>query len=181
MKYKILNKTSIFILMFAYASSSWSHSQKKEVKVLVNLKEIIAVKPSEKYGDEVYFSVTQYSDQKKPKQFRIPAYPNHWQSKNLEKIKNINLWQGSLGNNEFVQLMISLIEQDSPPFIHDDHLGSTKVTLKNVKGKLQINWEIPQLKDQPDVRQIKKNTPFFILRGSNFQYRVSFEVIKKLK
>jgi hypothetical protein len=164
----------IFFTNYAFAANKIVN--RTELKVFINIKEIIMEKPTEKYGDEVYFSITQYSNKKKPAEFRIPNFPLYWQSKYLDKIKDVNLWEGSLEKEESVQLIISLIEQDSPPFDPDDHLGSIKVVMLNNKGRLQINWEIPKLADQPEILQSNEKVPSFILKGDGGQYKVTFDV-----
>ena len=168
----------LITFIMAFASCIFA-AGKKELNISVNVQELSVEKLSEKYGDEIYFSVVQYSNKKPAKQFRIPEFPSYWKFKYFEKIKGINLWQGSVQNNETTQLVISIIEQDSFPLDLDDHIGSVKVTLINKNGKLQVKWDIPNLRDQAEVLQLENNSPLFVLMGDYSKYKISFKVIKK--
>ena len=91
----------------------------------------------------------------------------------------MNLWEGLLQNKEAIQLVVSLIEQDMPPWDLDDHIGSVKITLANDNGKLQTKYSIPNFQDQPEVIQPNSKYPLFILKGDGSQYKVAFEVKQK--
>ena len=164
------------VLLILITSLCCSYIYAKDLKVNVQLKKIVVEALSEKHGDELYFSVTKYSNKKESTQKRIPMFPTHWLSKNLDTIKNIKLWEDTIQKDEAVQLIISLIEHDSPPWDLDDHIGSVKVTLVNKKGKLKIDWSIPNLSDQTEVTKLKKNSPSFILKGDGGRYKVIFDV-----
>lgn len=148
-----------------------------DIPVAIKLSHISATKVSEGSGDEVYFSVTHYSNQKGNDHQRIPMFPTHWLSQHLSQIKDIPLWQQTLSDGEAVQIILSLIEHDSPPWNVDDHIGSVKVTLKNHDNRLEAVWGQPDFKDKTPVEQSGSNSePDFILKGNASEYSVNFVI-----
>jgi hypothetical protein len=135
---------------------------------------------SEENGDEVYISVTKYSNLNPPEEFRIPSSPDNWFFKRLAEIKNVTLWQGNLIKGEEIKLMISITEQDFPPWDVDDLIGTLQVTLKEVKGRLVEEWRIPTMDGQPKIEDkgpVADKGRRYILHGDNSRYEAELIVI----
>lgn len=168
-------KLSCFLICLPLIFAS-SIGLAKDLEVSINLLTIEALKTSERLGDEVYFSVTEYSSKSTPKLFRVPMFPLHWLSRELPQVKNVNLWTGELKEEESVLLILSLIEQDLEPWNVDDHLGSVQVKLANKKGKIVAQWGQPKFSDQPKVEQPDTKVPKFIMFGEASKYVTVFQV-----
>ena len=148
----------------------------KERNVVVKLTHIEAVKTTERSGDELYFSISQYSNKETPHLFRIPMYPLHWLSKELPALKNVKLWEGKIADNQSILLVVSLLGLDLEPFNGDDHIGSVQVKLANKQGKVISKWGQPKFVDQPEVQQPNLKIPSYIMLGDGGKYKVVFKV-----
>jgi len=168
---KLLALLSALVLTFASFSAI-----SKDSKVLVKLTKIESIKTTEKRGDELYFSISEYYNNEAPKLFRIPMFPLHWLSKELPSLKDIKLWEGSIANNQSVLLVLSLLEQDLEPWNSDDHIGSVQIKIINTKGKITTKWGQPKFVDQPEVQQPNPKVPAYIMLGDGGKYKVSFKV-----
>ena len=146
-------------------------------KVSLILSNIKALSVSEKTGEEVYFTMTHYSNIYRPKQDRIPIFPTHWLSMHLPTIKDLTLWEYNLQDDEAIQLIVSLIEHDTPPWNLDDHIGSIKITLVNENNQIKTIWGEPDYSDQTTVNKISNgNNPEYILRSDASQYNLNFSL-----
>lgn len=142
----------------------------------VKLLDIEAKKLTERTGDELYFTVTEYPNKGNPKILRIPMFPLHWLSRDLNNINNVLLWQGKIEEDSSVLLILTLMEQDLPLLGVDDHLGSAQVKIVNTKGKLTTTWGQPRFVDQPKVEQVRSNASDYLLFGDNGEYEVKFKI-----
>ncbi len=140
------------------------------IKYEICLTSIAAVQVSEKDGDELYIHTTEYLMNRKPKNKRVPNFPQYWRSQDLHKVKNVPLYYGLLENNRSTSLVISLIEHDIPPFDNDDHLGSVKVSIINKGGKLQAKWMHAEYNDGVEFKVVNKETNTFSLKTSTSEY-----------
>lgn len=135
---------------------------------------------SEENGDEVYISVTKYSNLNRPEEFRIPSSPDNWFFKRLTEANNVTLWQGSLAKGEEIKLMISIVEQDFPPWGVDDLIGTLQVMLKEVKGRLVEEWSIPKMDGQPKIEDrgpVSGKGRRYVLHGDNSRYEAELIVL----
>ncbi len=168
-----LKKFFIFLLFFiptlAFAGS---------IGVKIKLESIKVIKPAEKGGDEIYFSVTSYAKKKEPIFKRVPMFPVHWLAKHLKKVKDVILWEGTLAEGDAHQIVLSLVEQDIPPWNIDDHLGSVKVKIANERGTFRRKWTMPDYKDQTKVKQTDRDSfnPSFVFYGEGGKYRATFKL-----
>lgn len=159
------------------SSTSSPKSSAKTLPVSVKLAEIKAEKTSEKKGDELYFHVTKYSNLGHSVESRIPIFPEHWLSKQLNKVKNVEIWKGSLKEGESIKLIISLLDQDLPPWDADDLLGSAQLMLSNQKGKLKTEWVVPVFEETEEVEMLKPGKPqHYLFKGAGSLYDVAFSV-----
>ncbi len=145
------------------------------IMATIRLLQLDGIKSSEKMGDELYFSITEYSSSATPKLNRVPMFPIHWTTKELPQIKNVILWSGEIQANDSVLIILTLLEQDLPPWNADDHIGSAQVKLANKNGKLVAQWGQPDFKDQPKVKQIDGSVPKFMMYGENSEYVLVFQ------
>ncbi len=147
----------------------------KTYTVNVELASIKAINKSERNGDEIYLSITKYSNLSDPAIFRVPQFPMHWLSKELPKVSNIELWNGEVKEDETVLLIFSLLEQDVPPWNVDDHIGSAKVRITNKNGELLAVWGQPNFIDQPKVMQSESKYPEYTMYGDDSEYKIKFK------
>lgn len=168
-------KAAIFFTTLCICLCSTSVIAKTRM-VDVKLLDIEAKKLTERNGDEVYFTITEYPSKGNPKILRIPMFPLHWLSRDLNNIHNVLLWQGKIEDDSSVLLILSLLEQDLPLLGVDDHLGSAQVKIVNSKGKLTTTWGKPNFVDQPKIQQTGSNAPDYLLFGDNGEYVVKFKI-----
>lgn len=145
-------------------------------QVTVKLNKIQTDMFSERSGDEVYFSVTEYKKDDTPKIYRVPMLPLHWVNKDLPTLSDVTLWAGTVTEQQPVMLVISLLEQDLHPWDPDDHLGSIQLRISFKGNKLETTWSEPDFIDQPYVTQPNPKEPKFIMLGSDSKYMVAFSV-----
>lgn len=141
----------------------------------IELLRIKAIQTTEKNGDELYFGITVYGTKKKPYRYQIPKYPMYWASQKLNNLSKVSLWQGVLDDGESVNLVISLMEQDTPPWNTDDLIGVISVHMKNQQGKITYSWRMPNRVD-PVVTVTSKYGPAqkFELLGDSSRYELYF-------
>ncbi|MDB6096187.1 MAG: hypothetical protein JWM09_465 [Francisellaceae bacterium] len=121
----------------------------------------------DKSTDNIYFSLTHYSNKGKAETLREPIYPTHWSSSNLTLLKNKLLWESSIQEGEEIKLIISLLKQNSAPWETDTLLGSAKVVLSKHKQDeiIKKQWGKTSFFEQPDVIMKKKG------RGQIYQFK----------
>lgn len=166
-------------LVFFFGGSMMKALQAEEALQL-KLIHLQAEALSEENGDEVYISVTKYSNINPPEEFRIPSSPDNWFFKRLGEASNVILWQGNLAKGEEIKLMISIAEQDFPPWDVDDLIGTLQVTLKEVKGRLVETWSIPTMDGQPKIEDkgpVSGKGRRYILHGDNSRYEAELIVL----
>lgn len=139
----------------------------QEVNLAVTLSKLDAVRTSEKRGDELYVSITEYNSSTSPINYRIPEFPLHWKSNGSKEITNALLWANTFKEGEGASVIFSLIEQDTPPWNLDDLIGTIKLKVRNEKGKLKSEWVIPH---QAGYQVIPEHQNAFILKGNNVEY-----------
>lgn len=147
----------------------------QDLRLSVVLSKLDVVHPTEKRGDELYFSITEYSSKERPRSYLIPEFPMHWLSAHLQDIKNVNLWDKIIKDGEGVSVIFSLIEQDVAPWNIDDLVGTIKLKVRNEKGVLKREWIIPNQKDTQPVKQHKNE---FILDGASGEYHLFLKLVE---
>jgi hypothetical protein len=179
-KSPIKNMTVLLLSVLLFFSSTVMTKAYAEEALQLKLIHLQAEALSEENGDEVYISVTKYSNLARPEEFRIPSSPNNWFFKRLNEASNVNLWQGTLAKGEEIRLMISIAEQDFPPWDVDDLIGTVQVTLKEVKGRLIEEWSIPTMDGQPRIEDkgpVSGKGRRYVLHGDNSRYEAELIVI----
>lgn len=141
--------------------------------VVLTLEDIQVMKTSDHLsGDEIYVNVTEYSSVDKPSMHRVPEYPSHWLSKYIEKVKNIPIWNKAIQEGESVQLIISVVEAEAPPWDVDDLIGSVKLKVYIEKGKLEQEWSIPN----SAITKQAGEKGHFVLTGDGAEYKISLKL-----
>lgn len=110
------------------------------VKFSVELTSIEKIQASEQHGDELYFAITEYSSHGDATHTRVPSYPQRWLSKELEMVKDANLWEAVLESGESLEVILSLIEMDVAPWNVDDLVGTVKLRIQNKDGIIRSDW-----------------------------------------
>jgi len=159
-----------FALLGAYSVSA---TEQDKLNLIVKLESIEKINPQEERGDELYFSVTEYSSTKSSDHYQVPDFPTHWLSDYLEQVKNVNLWEKELQNDEAIQLIISLVERDVPPWNVDDLIGTVKLKLKWENTLLSKEWSSP---NQENTARVPDTMNAFKLTGDEGQYRIVLKV-----
>lgn len=172
----MLCRKIIVLLTFASLSFISYGLLAKTSMVEVKLVDIEAKKLTERKRDELFMTITEYPSKGNPKVLRIPAYPMHWLSRDLNNINNVLLWKGQVTDDSSVLLIISLMEQDIPLLGIDDHIGSAQVKIINHRGKLTTTWGQPHFVDQPKVTQNKVDMLDYLMFGNGGEYEVKFKV-----
>ncbi|MEY3182066.1 MAG: hypothetical protein RLZ35_51 [Pseudomonadota bacterium] len=163
--------------LFLLGVSTVVHAEDKLQVKLINMQ---AEALSEENGDEVYISVTKYSNQGHPEEFRIPSAPKNWFFKRLSEAKNVTLWEGTVATGEEIKLLISIAEQDFPPWDVDDLIGTLQLDLKRVKGRLVEAWSIPAMDGQPSIEDkgaVSSKGRRYVLHGDNSRYEIELMVL----
>ena len=141
--------------------------------VILVLENIEVVKTSSYLGnDEVYINVTEYSSVDKPRMIRVPEYPSHWQSKFVDKVQGASIWKKPVREGESLELIISLIEADAPPWDVDDLIGSVKLKVYLEKGKLEQEWTLPN----KSITKQEGEKGHFVLTGDGAEYKISLKL-----
>lgn len=141
--------------------------------VVLTLEDIQVVKTAAHLsGDEIYVNITEYSSVDKPAMHRIPEYPSHWLSKYIDKVKDVTLWQKPIQDEESVELIISVVESDAPPWDVDDLIGSVKLKVYIEKGKLEQEWSIPN----KAIVKSEGEKGHFVLTGDGAEYKISLKL-----
>lgn len=143
-------------------------------KVQVAIEKMTQIAAQESRGDELYFSITEYSSIEKPRTYLVPNFPTHWLSEHLSEINHVVLWQKPLKENESVMLVISLIERDAPPWNVDDLIGTIKLKMHFKDGVLEKGWQIP---NRDEVEMSSQEQQLFLMKGDNGKYEVDLKVV----
>lgn len=141
--------------------------------VVLVLEDIQVVKTAAQLsGDEIYVNITEYSSVDKPAMHRVPEYPSHWLSKYIDKVKDVTLWQKPIQDEESVELIISVVESDAPPWDVDDLIGSVKLKVYIEKGKLEQEWSVPN----KAIVKSEGEKGHFVLTGDGAEYKISLKL-----
>lgn len=140
----------------------------------LQLTTIEKIHATENQGDELYFSVTEYSSLDRPTHYEVPSFPTHWLSDHLENVKDVTLWSKRLKEGEGITLLVSLIERDAPPWNVDDLIGSIKVKLFQKDGKIEQKMSIPNRSNTQPMDDLHDG---FVLSGDEGEYHLLFKIV----
>ena len=130
-------------LLYAENSSATTEKSNNKTTLLrpaIQLDSLVPIKKTEKNKDEIYVSVSEFNSNGKNRYYTIPQSPVYWPDKSVNQISNFQLWQGKLPAKGATEVIISLIEQDTPPWNLDDLIGVIKIKMMNDAGQLRYEW-----------------------------------------
>ncbi len=148
--------------------------QTERSKLTLKLLKIKAHSTTEKSGDELYFDVLEFGDDRRARHFHIPKFPHHWPSSILSKINNIPLWQGTANKTGDLKLIVSLLEKDAPPWNNNDLIGAFEITIRLKADQIQfeVKQQGPNHKSQQYSGQFDQQFTFKSDKGE-YQFSVS--------
>lgn len=155
--------------IFAVAGIPTSWAQGAELTV--KLQKLEKLQPTEKAVDELYFSITEFPAQGKASHYQIPSFPAHWLSSHLANVKDVMLWQKTLQKCEPTEVLISLVEEDLPPWNPNDLLGSVQLKISCDNGKLVQSWSIPN----PEITSQVNHDTVYSFEGEKMKYQATFK------
>lgn len=148
----------------------------QDEKMVIKLDVIEKIHAQEKGGDELYFSITEFPSKGRPSHYQIPEFPSHWLSEHLKGVQNVILWEKASKECEPVKVIISLVEEDLPPWNIDDLLGSIELNVKCENGKLATQWNIPNKENTAVIGNVNNA---FSFSGKNAEYHAIFSFEKR--
>jgi len=150
-----------------------AHSKSTTIYSALVLDKITKIKTSEKYGDEIYWVITEFKSSGKNAQHTIPHYPVHWPARALNDVKNVPLWQGKIPSGQSSIIYLELVEHDAPPFNVDDSIGSVRLVVKNEKGNLKIDWKDSENVKYNETKEGKLTFEKLRFHGEGGEYLVT--------
>lgn len=170
-------KIGIVLLLLCFSVSSFAA---KSVAPHVFLESIHCIKSTEKHGDELYLTVTSFPTKGKPKHRRLPEYPLFWPGRAIDKVQKLLLWNEKVNDGQGVRILVSLIEQDSPPWNLDDEIGSVSLKLYNNKGRIDVEWERPNVEASKKVSvKSLRNNLVIKFSGKGQTYDIALKITEK--
>lgn len=149
-----------------------SKSASTLLRPAIQLDSIVPVKGTETAKNEIYVSVSEFNSNNKNRYYTIPQSPVYWPKKSMDQISNFQLWQGKLPTAGAAEVVISLIERDTPPWKLDDLISVIKVKMINNGGQLYYEWyQDGKLIDK------QKDKIMIDLNGSSATYKASFSLL----
>lgn len=169
-----VSRTVAFICLVLGTSMALAQAKDAIVPTLY-LKAIQAKTQTEVSGDEVYLAITEFSPGGKNRHYTVPQFPLRWPAGALPHIADLALWKTVLGSGESTEVVVSVVEHDTPPWNLDDMIGSIKIKMLNEKGVLKSQW-IPIDKEarEQTVIEKEKTVHSYPLRGEGGHYQVDF-------
>ncbi|CAM4454779.1 MAG: hypothetical protein LEGION0398_MBIBDBAK_00050 [Legionellaceae bacterium] len=153
----------------------------KVMQPMLVLESIKSIKATEETGDEIYLNITSYLPNGKTHSINKPLSPSAWSTKNLSQLKDLSLWSHPLAEGEAADIILTLAEQDNPPFDPDDLLGVVQLKLMNTKQGLKILWSVKEGLLKKDIKQLNdKTVQKMLLTGSNGAYELTIKLVDKL-
>lgn len=149
----------------------------KTVKLLrpaIQLDSIAPLKKIAKSGNEIYVSISEFNSNGKNRYYTIPQSPVYWPQKSMDQISHFQLWQGKLPTGGATEVIISLIEKDTPPWNLDDLISVVKVKMINQAGKINYEW----YQDGKLISKEKSNVKV-LLKASNGGYEANLSLIMR--
>ena len=167
------------------------------------LQNIKAIKKNESSSDEIYFSITEFSSDKKNLTYTIPGFINHdrkqfvtptligsygiynhpvmhWNSTQLKKVNHAQLWEKALKEGQSVEIFLTVIEHDAQPFDLDDPIGALKIRVSNKKGEILTLWRyLGNTKSELILSSKNKSgeRKGYQFMGGNSKYNLNFHLM----
>lgn len=140
------------------------------------LEYILLEKPTSN-DDKLYINIATYSSMNVSNDYQIPEAPLHWDVRSLEQIKDLVLWEKSLASDESVDFVLSLIENDMPPWNPDELLGTVKLTVRSKHHNISSVWQADE--DAVEVDSHQRKVHEYLMLGEKGRYIVGLRLKEK--
>ena len=167
-----MKKWILFIFFFMLSSLAYASTSNTLLRPAIQLDDIVSIKTMGKSVDNIYVSISEFNSKGRDRYYTIPQSPVYWPEKSIREINNFQLWQGKLRAMGATEVVISLIEQDTPPWHLDDLISVIKIKMVNQAGQIQYEW----YQDGKLIAK-QKNTVEIQFKGSNEVYKAHFSLI----
>jgi hypothetical protein len=170
-----LLQIAAFLFIGASAWVAYGISVQKNIEPDLTMRSIEETFRAKRHGSKFYMTVTAYPSNQKATYQRIPVEPLEWPRKSLDQIRDVSMWRAKLADGEAVTLMISLVEEDVPPWFTDDLVGTISIHMKNEHGKLVEKWSVAGQRD--NRQKIENNKHIFELTSDEgCKYQLVFDL-----
>jgi hypothetical protein len=146
----------------------------KPLRPAIQLDSIMPLKKTEKGGNEIYVGMSEFNSNGKNRYYTIPQSPVYWPQKSVTQISNFQLWQGKLPAGGATEVIISLIEKDTPPWKLDDLISIVKIKMMNKGGKISYEWY-----QDGKLISTKNAKVTVLLKGSQGGYKATLSLIMR--
>ncbi len=146
----------------------------KPLRPAIQLDSITPQKKAEKGGNEIYVGMSEFNSNGKNRYYTIPQSPVYWPQKSVTQISNFQLWQGKLPVGGATEVIISLIEKDTPPWKLDDLISTVKIKMMNKDGKIRYEWY-----QDGKLVSTKNAKVTVLLKGSQGDYKATLSLIMR--
>lgn len=155
---KFITKFALTSILCVLLSPVFAETKQQNYKII--LESIMQKTPTrDVFTDKVYASIIKYPQNQRPVMVRVPEFPTYWLANQLGEVKDITLYEDSIGLEESYYLIISFVEQDLEPWNADDLIGTIRLNLKNIAEKLENSWEVPVFEDIDERKYVKIVSP----------------------
>ena len=128
--------------------------------------------------DKIYLNIATYSSTKVNNDYQIPEAPLHWDANYLDQVKDLVLWEKSLGMDESMDFIISLIENDMPPWNPDELLGTVKLSVRSKNHHISSIWHADE--DAVEVDSHQRKVHEYLMLGEHGRYVVGLKLKEKI-
>lgn len=167
-----MKKWILFIFFFMLSSLVYASTPNILLRPAIQLDDIVSIKTIGKSVDNIYVSISEFNSKGRNRYYTVPQSPVYWPGKSIHEINNFQLWQGKLPVMAATEVVISLIEEDTPPWHLDDLISVIKIKMVNQDGQIQYEW----YQDGKLIAK-QKNTVAIQFKGSNEVYKAHFSLI----
>jgi hypothetical protein len=139
------------------------------------LDEIQIISEHDKMGDQLYFYVLENRKDQDLEDRTMPAFPFSYTKKNIKEFESVLLWRDEVAKNNQVDMTVSLLEREAPPWFQDDVMGIVSLNIKNDADKIKVKWKNEEncSIDSTSKSDVKKIT---IQRDAG-QYKIKLRVV----
>jgi len=171
-----MKKVVILLIGLLFCITGFARTYEASVKLL----KIEQLQTLESGGEEIFLHITAYHSNGKSESMTLPRHPSFWPSEHLEKVSDVDVWDGILRENESVVLLISAMEKDFHPWNTDDLIGTIRLRMINMNGRLKSEWSIPNSIDMPENITTKYGRgKKIIMQSDGRKYALSFASTRK--
>lgn len=129
-------------------------------------------------SSEIYFNLVERDAQGELSHKTHPLFPYSYTKANLTHFQPTVFWKDVLKKSDHIELNISMIERELPPWMQDELLATIKVSLKEHEGQLITLWDAQNygVLENNDATLMKQT---ILIKHPEIQYRVVMHVESK--